>query len=417
MRARPVSKSRKIAVARKFLRFWTRGNEICGQNRELLQDATAVDAGRRNLRTGLTRGVLAGDAERFCPLLSPINASEWSGDGGETWMAPKLRRSKACGLGASTSDATRQAGTSIETPSLFPKSFVRPAMGRQDKQDKDKKKKKKKREYHTVIEELDGTLVCSCSEFDATAKTCLQISAARLYRDFGPPERYSSRPREKKDSGSRNKRQKKEKPGATLKKEKGPRPPADHLIEDEHESFLQLLEDSEYDPFPAADESVKPQPSGTIGKCISSGRPAAITAHQPGRSPTKFSKKPGPKGHGYNSLLPPLSNKSPRKSLVKIPGQAPSGSTSDESSDSELSKPKVPPIPLKDKGKAKAAPESHDQGPAVMAEDLDILDIKFGRWDDEAYTLRQDEEFEICQLINALSAILMPMMQNNCAKM
>ncbi|KAJ7781392.1 hypothetical protein B0H16DRAFT_1818667 [Mycena metata] len=269
-------------------------------------------------------------------------------------------------------------------------------MGKHEKQDKEKKKKKKKREYHTVIEELDGTLVCSCCEFNATAKTCLQISAARLYRDFGPPERYSSRPsfssypsfvqtpclpdpEKKKESGNRNKRQKKDHPGGTLKKEKGPRPPADHHIDDEHESFLEALEEADYNPFPTADKSVNQPP-------VSSGRPAGITAHQPGRSPTKFSKKPGPsKGNGYNSLLPSLSNKSPRKSPVKIVGQLGSESSSEDSSDSQSNKPKsVLPIPPKDKGKAKAAPEP--QGPAVTAEDLDILDIDFKRWDDQAYS-------------------------------
>ncbi|KAJ7181186.1 hypothetical protein C8R46DRAFT_1345302, partial [Mycena filopes] len=254
------------------------------------------------------------------------------------------------------------------------------------KKGKDKKKKKKKetaRVYHTVIEEADGTLVCSCSKFQATAKTCLQIATVRLYRDFGPPTRYST----KKASNSSTKREK------PPKQQKGARLPADHLINDEHESFMRLMEDPDYNPFPAIsdDETKEGNPPGTTDI----GRPAAITAHQPGRSPTKFNKKPGPKGHDYNSLLPPLPDKSPKKSPVKVSNQSPS--SSEDSSDSE---PEVLPVIVR-KGKGKAGQTL--AAPAATEEDMDIVDINFRRWDNPDYTLRQDEEFEICQVINAIA--------------
>ncbi|KAJ7158607.1 hypothetical protein C8R46DRAFT_1290346 [Mycena filopes] len=225
------------------------------------------------------------------------------------------------------------------------------------KKGKDKKKKKKKettRVYHTVIEEADGTLI----------------------------------PSEKNTSNSSTEREK------PPKQQKGPRLPADHLINDEHESFMRLMEDPDYNPFPAIsdDETKEGNPPGTT---VSSGRPAAITAHQPGCSPTKFNKKPGPKGHDYNSLLPPLPDKSPKKSPVKVSNQSPS--SSEDCSDSE---PEVLPAIVR-KGKGKAGQTL--AAPAATEEDMDIVDINFRRWDNPDYTLRQDEEFEICQVINAIA--------------
>ncbi|KAJ6621347.1 hypothetical protein B0H10DRAFT_1790218, partial [Mycena sp. CBHHK59/15] len=54
---------------------------------------------------------------------------------------------------------------------------------------------------------------------------------------------------------------------------------------------------------------------------VSSGRPAATKPLHPGRTPTKFNNKPGPKGHGFNSLLPPISPAkiSPTKVLPEAP--------------------------------------------------------------------------------------------------
>ncbi|PPQ91603.1 hypothetical protein CVT25_012957 [Psilocybe cyanescens] len=44
--------------------------------------------------------------------------------------------------------------------------------------------------YATVIEEMDGSLACTCSSFDQTGKDCVHIKAARLQIAYGPLTDY-----------------------------------------------------------------------------------------------------------------------------------------------------------------------------------------------------------------------------------
>lgn len=46
------------------------------------------------------------------------------------------------------------------------------------------------------------------------------------------------------------------------------------------------------------------------------------------------------------------------------------------------------------------------QEPGPTAEDIDIMDIDYKRWDAPEYTLRQDEELEIREILNAISLSL-----------
>ncbi|KAJ7767528.1 hypothetical protein DFH07DRAFT_769623 [Mycena maculata] len=71
-----------------------------------------------------------------------------------------------------------------------------------------------------------------------------------------------------------------------------------------------LRKDPDWNPF--GNETVDSVASAcedqTPGTHVSSGRPAESKSLHPGRtsSPIKFSQKPGPKGPGFNSLLPPV---------------------------------------------------------------------------------------------------------------
>ncbi|KAJ6466725.1 hypothetical protein C8R47DRAFT_1153492 [Mycena vitilis] len=283
---------------------------------------------------------------------------------------------------------------------------------KEKKEKKEKKKKKQatdRRPFYVVSEEADGSLVCTCPAFKATGKTCVEIAGARLYREFGPAERYKNPEPEKgkKKVGQSSKK---------VKKDKAPPRLPDHVIDKEYETFLQRLEeDPDWNPFPSTGSTREKTQTGPSGTTVSRGRPPAIAPLHPGRSPTKspvkFSGKPGPKPHAYNSLLASLPGKSPKKTATKTAHQgspesssssSDSGSDSDEHGELPWAPLPAPDYSSKGKGKAKISPTPEPSGATV--EDVQIMDVNFSHWSATPnYKLRQDEELEVCELLNAVA--------------
>ncbi|KAJ6632372.1 hypothetical protein B0H10DRAFT_1938003 [Mycena sp. CBHHK59/15] len=209
-------------------------------------------------------------------------------------------------------------------------------MGKKAEKKKHKKKHKPKEpkehhvKYYIVTQEPDGALVCTCPEFAAMGKTCAEICAARLQLEFGPATPYLR---------------------------------AEILLAVMMKlTMIQTVNQLRKNP-----KQVIPLPLGP-----------------------QFSEKPGPKGKGFNSLLPPLHSakklKSPTKKKSKPPAvpssKAPqNGPTSNGSRKQE----NPPQKDNKDKGKKKVVAV---QPSALNTEALDILDIDFKRWDSPNYKLR-----------------------------
>ncbi|KAJ7440286.1 hypothetical protein B0H11DRAFT_1933793 [Mycena galericulata] len=267
-----------------------------------------------------------------------------------------------------------------------------------NKKDKDKVSKKKKKDDSNdtirsfTVTEDNGALVCNCPDFEATGKPCREILAVRIQKEFGPAKPYlgylaatqgldvhgpkpkgkTKAPKAKPRTGGR-----------------GPRPIADYKIQDDLDSFLEKVERG-YNPFKSDDEfsesdregepeRKKSKQNDAPGAQVSSGRPPATTPLHSGRastSPAKFSKKPGPKGKGKNSLLPRLP-----PTLHETPAK------------------KGKPLDL--------GSSANEQQLDLTAEDLDILDIDWLRWDQE-YKLRADEADEMGSLLEALSLSVRP---------
>ncbi|KAJ6620767.1 hypothetical protein B0H10DRAFT_2356313 [Mycena sp. CBHHK59/15] len=295
------------------------------------------------------------------------------------------------------------------------------------KKHKPKEPKEHRVKYYIVTQEPDGALVCTCPEFAATGKTCAEICAARLQLEFGPATPYLISPENPQDDDSdsdaplRKPQNKKSKGIPKPKRASGagrkPREELDHRVDTLLDEYLDRL-DRGWNPFGSDDEidddsdsepAKKKSKTGDTtapGTTVSRGRPPAATPLHPGRtsSPTKFSEKPGPKGKGFNSLLPPLHSakkpKSPTKKKSKPPAIPPSEAPQNGPTSNGSGKQNPPQKDNKDKGKKTAAAV---QPSALNAEDLDILDIDFKRWDSPNYKLRSDEVLEIIELLNALS--------------
>ncbi|KAJ7496642.1 hypothetical protein FB451DRAFT_1386024 [Mycena latifolia] len=311
-------------------------------------------------------------------------------------------------------------------------------MGKKDKNklknktdEKGKKKKKKKSiTFHTVTQEPDGALTCDCDDFLATGKACQDILATGLYINFGPAKPYLEDAQGPDLHGPRAKG-KRCVPKKSKRQGRGPRPLADHKVEEELFGFLDQIEkgwsafgdDDQFSDAAEEPERKKAKvsaPDGVPGTRVGPGRPPASTPLHPNRSgnrSAKFSSKRGPKAlRGKNSLLPPLNigKKSPTK--IGQPGNDRSGSGSEwepesgsESDDVE----KSPITPQKGNSDGKPPPLStailerkavfiEGLETAFSAEDLDILDIDWIRWNAD-YKLRADEVDEMGSLLEALS--------------
>ncbi|KAJ7852530.1 hypothetical protein B0H13DRAFT_1207524 [Mycena leptocephala] len=249
--------------------------------------------------------------------------------------------------------------------------------------------------HHTVIRDHQGNFSCDCSKFRTTGKTCSDIVAARYYAAYGPPADYLKSEQGPENHGPAAKGQKKVPPrNSTGKKGRKTNLPTDGTVDDIHDLFLEQLEqEKDWNPFSAQE---RPPPINDSRETIpprtkaSAGRPAAAKPLHSGRSgassPVKFSSKPGPKGHGYNSILPPLPPP-PAKSPTKIPPGL------DMKTDPSVEK------PMQELHKLflVAPPISHQ-----MQEELDIIDIDFKRWRVPTYRKREDEVLEVVEMSNAL---------------
>ncbi|KAJ7632266.1 hypothetical protein FB45DRAFT_498571 [Roridomyces roridus] len=266
------------------------------------------------------------------------------------------------------------------------------------------------RSYY-VTQDKKGNLSCTCRQFRATGKACPKILAIQLHIQFGPSKNYeqaapSKESRKKRTKGKKKKKKEgtdtdsgEDEPGPGKKRQERPIP--DHQVNDELESFFASLAngwkpfdtDDEFDVSPE-DESEpkckksKPNPSTPETK-VSSGRPAASTPLHPNRTPgsaAHFSKQRGPKtGKGKNSLLPPIS-KDPEIPLLPSPQK--------KNSDGK------PPAPSK---KAEKIRTAFVEQSGLSAEELDMIDIDWQRWNDSGYSLRADEVDGIVDLLQALS--------------
>ncbi|KAJ7700577.1 hypothetical protein B0H16DRAFT_1834871 [Mycena metata] len=236
--------------------------------------------------------------------------------------------------------------------------------------------------HYTVQRNQHGALICDCPQYRATAKTCPDIAAARYYMEFGPPTKYNMAEQGSDERGPQTKGKGKVPPRkSTGKKGQKLNIPTDAGVDDTHEKLLDLLDgDEEWirNPFATQESRLAAEGKKTgSGSKGSVGRPAAAKPLHTGRSsssPTKFSGKRGPKGHGFNSLLPPPPPSSPQKL------------GSDTTPMDEIKKPFL-----------KLAPLSH-----AIREDLDLVDIDFGRWKSKSYTLRLDEVMVAVDLLNAM---------------
>ncbi|KAK6988220.1 hypothetical protein R3P38DRAFT_3229065 [Favolaschia claudopus] len=157
--------------------------------------------------------------------------------------------------------------------------------------------------------------------------------------------------------------------------------------------------------FEESDTEMKPSlhkaDKSKAGSHVSAGRPPNAKPLHPGRSstsPTKFSSKPGPKGKTKNSLLPPLDPISKAQFL-----EMHSASMADLDEPSK-SKKNQPPAMGKSIFQKKSA-FLNELG--FTAEELDVLDIEFNRWDRD-YLLRHDEADEMAEVLEALSLTINP---------
>ncbi|KAJ7495984.1 hypothetical protein B0H11DRAFT_2226977 [Mycena galericulata] len=281
-----------------------------------------------------------------------------------------------------------------------------------NKKDKDKVSKKKKKDDSNdtirsfTVTEDNGALVCNCPDFEATGKPCQEILAVRIQKEFGPAKPYLAATQGVDVHGPKRKGKTKVPKAKPRMGGRGPRPIADYKIQDDLDSFLEKVERG-YNPFKSDDEfsesdhegepeRKKSKQNDAPGAQVSSGRPPATTPLHSGRastSPAKFSKKPGPKGKGKNSLLPRLP-----PTLHETPAKIGKPLDLSSSTDEQISSGKPPPLSKQTLKKKEAFIQQLD----LTAEDLDILDIDWLRWDQE-YKLRADEADEMGSLLEALS--------------
>ncbi|KAH7904667.1 hypothetical protein BJ138DRAFT_1119193 [Hygrophoropsis aurantiaca] len=256
---------------------------------------------------------------------------------------------------------------------------------------------KGRKSYYTVIEECDHSLVCNCSAFGQTGKTCEHIFAARLQRDHGPVEEHEDIETVRKERGTQARGRRTS--FSVSQRTKGRRTQArpDNMVDEEvHSFFDKIAQGVELFNESSGDDNGVPGfgvPESNCSAKVLPGRPTNISPLHPGRSrhlgqkptqpkspenvrskPVVFQNKPGPKRKPHNSLLPAI----PKDKQLTIAANHRPAAASD---------------PL----------DSDSKRGGFLDEEIQMMKLGLEHWDSQ-WQLRQDELRHFTEILNVLSS-------------